>query len=257
MTTGVLIVDRAAPSSGVGSWTQRDPLLGVVAPSELAAAVAWTGAGGITDLILLTRRRDASGARRLGTVVAGALPRVGTAVIVTDHGTLAMACIAALSLEGQPPANEVHHRLISSLAASQSGVVLSRVTGLQQPAPSMWQHLSSLFGRHHLVRLSPQPKVLGVAEHLKLPSGGLLIVGAPPESADLHRVVRRMEGAGSAQAVVPAISVRDAFGSAGVEFVVLMSGHPVATLPCPACAHEVSGAVCPMCHVRVRQEQFA
>lgn len=263
MTVGVAIVDRDIAPGEVRPWVDENAALGLLSAADAPPIVEWARERELDEVIVACRARDAAGARLAATVLVGARPRTTATVVASGHGSLALAAAAAAALWNVASANEAYARFLGCLERSRSGALLRRVTRLDDPPPTVWQHLASVFGRDHVVWLGDDPRVVRASpvageiagEVSGEVAGTELLVGADPASGELARVSAVIGGGAQAHPLPPIVPPEAAFGSPGSEFALLV---PVSSLPslgtatCRVCGGPVLTAACPMCRVRQR-----
>ncbi|MBL8931190.1 MAG: hypothetical protein JNL54_13795 [Kineosporiaceae bacterium] len=262
MSAGVVVIDRGIPDGPVAPWLDPNTPIGLASPRQgpevLTWSRAWSNGAGLTDLIVLSRPRDGRQARGIATLVAGSRPGVAATALVRHANPLGLAAAAHVALS-ETRSGSVAHRLIDEIISlSVSGARLARVTGLEDPQPSIWQHLSSILGRAKTVTFGPTPAVLPAGHTFATGPGSTLLMGAGLETPEAVAVRARIE-AEHVYAVPPVVECADAYGSRGIEFVLLSqrSAQPTPWGTCRICRTEIVGHVCPMCRVRSSRAESA
>lgn len=250
MAFGVLVADRGAREDSAQRWPGSTEEVLLAQPSQASAVTRWSAAAGLTEVLVLTRPRDRVDAVRLATLLAGARPGLAATVHVVETTTLAMAVTAAAVLEQRLAAPVAHAAIVAGLRTTVSGAVLRRVTRLESPRPSMWQHLASIFGRRHVALLSTGA-VLRAGTPLPLPESAVILATAA-DAAAAGGEAAAIFGVDVEVLTVPqATSIHSTFGSDGFEFVAF---SPVVaadvTARCHVCEGRLVGSLCPFCRVR-------
>lgn len=259
MVFSVLVVDRGMPTQGLTPWEGFPGRLGLLRPGATDHAIDRVRHDGATDVLVLCRPREVQGARTLATTISGACPGVGATVRAVDAAPVALAAAAshALELTVDPPL--AYQSVLASLRSSVSGALLNRVTRLDAPRPNMWQHLTSIFGRRHVVLVGESAAVTKVGAAVDVPPESTLLIGAPEEDPGFEAVRAALGPLRASVSVPPVVPVEDSFGSAGVEFVAFVPADPAPPRHrCHVCDSGAAAGVCPFCRIRTqRQEQLA
>lgn len=258
MSFSVLVVDPAAPTDSVTTWPLSSQRLGFVHPAGLDHAVHWAAEQGSTDVLVLTRPRLLRGARTVATTVAGALPGCAAHVVARETTMLTMAMAGSAALELSLAAPQASATALASLDASVGGALLHRLSRLDVPRPSMWQHLTSLFGRRHVALMGSPGSVHRADRAHEMPQGATLLIAAEEGSPEYSAVVAALQLHGATHPVPPILPTSATFGSTGTEFVAFVTAAaPEPTGECRVCAHPTSSTVCPFCRVRTTPQEIA
>jgi hypothetical protein len=249
-----------APTAGAQELTSGRPLV-LADPRNVEGL--WSAMGDdVTHLVLLGERRHESLVRRQAALIADR--GIAVAWRVVPHGPAAVVAllleVAAQGLDaGLMPA------YLDELAArTWSGAWMPSVAKLEEPTPSLVQHIRSLLpaGGGFLVTLSGRPGVVAVgssadpAATTYVCASLLCADGAIPELA----VRGALELCGAEKSVTVAALTFDPLGRFGsaqaVEMLALPTGEGIrlprmARLPrCVACGAAVANRFCAYCHVR-------
>ncbi|WP_203747300.1 hypothetical protein [Cellulomonas chitinilytica] len=233
----------------------------VVAPADLAGPDPGVVAGASHALLVGERRHEL-----LVRKQAAALADRGVAVAwrTLPHGPGALLMLASQAASASLSAGETVAFLDALAAQTWSGAWTPSVTKLEDPAPSMSQHVRSLSpgGDGFVVTLSgPAPAVRGVGPRARpdepAVDRGTLYCGGL-DRVPAHARTHLLAASGCTEIVdLPGIRPRehDRLGtSRAVEAVALPGGAgvylPAMTGRCPACAEPVFTDFCPFCHVR-------
>ena len=261
MSFAVLIVDSGVPFGSVSAWpgaTAHSGLrLGMTHPADPASCLAWLRRREVEDLLLLGRPDVHTPAHVLAPTIAGARPGTAATLRIIDATTLAMAVAAghALELRVAPPV--AYRHVQDSLAAGVNGAYLSRVTRLEHPKPSLWQHLTSIFGRKHVAILGKQGGVHRTGQVPALPEAAALFIAAEDGSEEFESVLATLPGPVSIHSVPPTVPTRSSFGSRGVEFFAFVAPEVQGNgAQCPSCRHATASSSCPFCRTRIHQKEF-
>lgn len=207
-------------------------------------------------------RALAGPARTALTIAQGQQPAARVAWFVSDHGPFGIFAGLASSRAhtGDPGlgVSTVH----ALLDLTWSAAVVSSVTTLASPSPSISQHLRSyLPGSSFLVRHAPEPAVLKArgalrAHTLALPATNLprvLLSAVSTPSGVVHAVQQAGKPAAARQFDVPG-AWSEVYGSGHAHQLVLLPdvAHvaPRLTHGCRSCGLRLSFPTCPFCRVR-------
>ena len=259
MTYAVMIVDAAVPAGAVTHWPMTSGDLGLVHPDDLDRAIGWIRECDSSDVLVLARPRQARAAHTVATTVTGVHPRLAAHVALRESTVLAMAIAASHSLEIDAPAPLAYATALAALDGSLVGAHLGRLSKVESPSPSIWQHLTSLFGRRHIAVRGTPGRVMREGATIEVPADGTRLVATDEGSPAFTAVVAALDFHGAVHAVPPVIETTASFGSTGTEFVVFAAPWaPPAAWTCAVCHQSLSGSVCPFCRVRsTHQEHVA
>jgi len=216
----------------------------------------------VDHVVIVAERRDETLALRHAAVLADLGRHV--AVRTLPHGPAAVLLLALEAARLRADPGVVVGWLDAAAARTWSGAWTPSVSRLDDPAPSLGQHLASYTpgGRGFVVNLAgahgpavvrggavPEPLAPGLRPVLHLTVDGL---GAE-QTADL------LKAASARQAEVlpfPAGAPADRFGNARAVEGVALPASPRSLMPttaygdCTVCGAALVAAFCPFCHVR-------
>ena len=257
MSFSVLVVDPAVPTDSVTTWPLSAQRLGFVHPGALDLAVRWVREQGCAEVLVLTRPRSLRRAQTVATTVAGALPGCAAHVVARETTMLTMAMAGSAALELGLAAPQASAAALASVDASVGGALLHRLSRLDVPRPSMWQHLTSLFGRRHVALVGAPGSVHRADRTIEMPDDATLLVAAEEGSPEYAAVVAALQPPGATHPVPPILPTSATFGSAGTEFVAFVTAAgPSTTGECRVCTHPTSSPVCPFCRVRTTPQEI-
>lgn len=219
-------------------------------------------------VILLAELRHAGAAGREAALLAQRTGVPGVARRMLPHGPLALhhlavalaAAVAARDL-GAAVAVELLDRLA---AATLSAAWLASVSALDDPPPSVSQHVRSLRpgGAGFVVLHAPDQAVHALRSLPAAPGPSattgptrrvLLVSGQAPAAA--VATVARLAGALEVRPVDPEITLRTRYGTnRGAELAALpddvaaLLPAEASLVPCPTCALHLAREICPFCH---------
>lgn len=249
----MLVVLSAAADASATPWPEADSDVWILpsGPDELAQHLT---AHPASTVLVLTASREGTAARLAITVAAGAHPATRFALREASASVLGLAAVGrqATRITADPAAAL---RLVDAqLDRIVSGVWLRRVNNLSDPAPGLWHHLRSMLptAGGFLVVFGADPRVTTAAVHT--PAEATVLVAA----ADPNPVAQAI-GRSDVTRVAAPISTKNAYSSAGAEFVAL---PPVPVLApalagCPICQQGCDGSVCQFCHVVIVGQERA
>ncbi|MFV0407033.1 MAG: hypothetical protein ACK5LN_09465 [Propioniciclava sp.] len=245
--------DEDRPWNGPGhpELADRIAIVGQHAGPAVADRLAFET---VSHLIVMTHPRSTDIARYFATVVGGALPALSVALVPLTVTPLAALVSASHTLMGgHGPTTSV---ALLKATASQviSGVWLKSVTRLGSPNPSFTQHLRSLFPRRagYMALVSPRLEVLMNAETPLAKSSDQSVLVTTCEGTGFPSLIEDTFAGLPAYRLPSTVSIKDAFGSAGFEFMVDEGPAPAVMemgTPCKACGEPRYTASCPYCHV--------
>lgn len=251
LTTASYDVVAGATGGGVEPLDPHDPL-------ALTAAV--TGSGG--HVLVVGTAVQEQDVRTLASFAAARWPTLPVAWRTAPVAALAVANAAAVAARsGLAPSLAVHcFDLV--LQRIWSAAYVSSVAGLQDPAPSLGQHLRSWLpgGEGFFVVHGPRPMVLPVGstkdrgQPVDVGLRRLLLVAgkASPQTTGAAATLARASGV---REVGQIVDPRRQYGVArAVEYVGLPIADdgaymvPGITGECPSCSLPLATPACPFCH---------
>lgn len=237
----------------LSSWHDDDPLVLVMGIDDPSALASWMRTHDASGVVVVHRRSVDRQARLVATVASGAVPHVPVVRVAHRASALAAALASrAVASRRDSLASKVE-QLEYLLSTSRSGVILSSVAGLRDPAPGLGRHLASLmpWGGPYTVQFAPTVR-FGRGPHPDVLSDG----GVGPWS------VTGGDGplVGSLQSAMverPVIDVRAEYGSRGREFACLGWSNDKRGIAgrCPVCGAYCLSSVCLVCHVHVLAQE--
>ncbi len=250
--TVVIVVDRLAIAEDPASWPAPGSAV-IVAPGLDVTVAVQVVPAEATHLVVLASRGDQAHAGIVANVAAGARPELAVAVRAYDATPLALAAIASAALEAAPDPATMIAAIESRLADARWGVWLPKIAKLDQPAPSLVQHLRSLLpgGSGYVARMGPGGTVVNADEAGALAAPDeVFLIGAAPDTAE-HARLTTLAGHGSPVTVPPITSTKRRYGAPGAEFVTMKESQTVqrTVVTCPVCELPVHGDSCAFCHV--------
>jgi len=212
-----------------------------------------------TDLTHVIVVSAAGGDRRLGDVlastIAGDQPRLAVGRLVTSAPSLAVAAVGRRLQQVNASPSAAHAVLTTLLPTIPAGLWLRRVTKLDEPSPSVGQHLRSWFpGKGFWALLVPRSKVVNL--NGAFPDYGSLReavltadTGIPQEALS---VLTAALGTSEVVVTEPVHTIESVYGSTGGEFVVVpqrIAPPQLTGARCPSCDEHLHSPACPFCHV--------
>lgn len=258
MSLCVLIVDPGVSAGAVAGWPAGVRSLGLTHPADVGAVVSWVAGLEATDVVVLARPRSARDARRMATTIAGALPGTAATVLLRETTTVALAAAASHALERNldPPLAVL--AISDALERSLAGAYLTRVTNLERPKPSMWQHITSIFGRRHIALVGEKGRVHRAGHPLDLPEGCAVLIAADEDSREFSGLVEALGSPEDVHAVPVVVPTASGFKSAGAEFIAFVAPPDrVGQRRCPTCHNRADQQSCPFCRALTRYQEPA
>ena len=254
-------------SSGLArQWREGDDRVVVVPLGDPMALTTWALAhGGLEHLIYVGRQAHAPGMAVAANLLTGRLPQLQVHTSTWCTTTLSLVSLSAQVSNSVETAHEAVAQLHQLVPAVWSGVWMRSVTGLDEPRPTIAQHLRSLMpgGPGYLATLTPYLRIerLPTAAGVSVLPGSTLIVGGQLREPELQQI--KGQAAVSRSVVrAPVEDGKSQYGSSDAIELVWMQGAQV--LPpsrpsgwCQVCRSPVWGQFCPFCQVAVVSYQGA
>lgn len=258
MSLCVLIIDPGVTGGAVVQWPAGVRSLGLAHPADVGDVVRWVSGLAATEVVVLARPRSARDARRMATTIAGALPGTAATVLLRETTALALAAAASHALERHLDSPLAVLAISDALALSLTGAYLTKVTRLERPKPSMWQHITSIFGRRHIALVGEEGGVHRVGHPIPLPEDSATLIAADEDSREYAALVEALGSPADVHAVPVVIPTTSGFASAGAEFIAFVAPPDrVGQRRCPVCHERSDQQSCPFCRALTRHQESA
>ncbi|MFT3875676.1 MAG: hypothetical protein QM708_04545 [Propioniciclava sp.] len=255
MRMAVAWVDPGLAPQHLAPWPDgSDGATLVVGPHAGPEMVAWLDERQIGAVLLVGRTTSKRPLHYVANVITGARRNMLVATRTVPCSALAALAHASrvVGLDTDPSSRIA---AFDTLAARDwSGAWLKSVVSMSGPNPGFGQYVRSMFpgGPRFVAVLGPEPGIHKAAVAIAdAPASGRLLVGPGAEETVVHALRATFPGLELQER--PGPPIRDAYGSAGVEFVV-DDGAPVplpgpAAVACRVCRQPLHQSACPFCHV--------
>lgn len=253
----IVVTDPAIARGRLTQWAAAPSGLRFAHPLDIEITIAWLKQEQASEVLVLARPGTARSAHRLATTIAGALPSVAVHPVFREASLLTMAVAASSGLERDEAPSQASATVVGVLDASVGGAHLHRLTKLDSPRPSMWQHITALFGRRHVAFMGSPGSVSRADRPIDLPENSTLLVAAEERSVGYDAVVAALHPRGATHVVPPVLETAATFGTHGTEFVaaVIPDGPPLSRA-CGVCTHPTSTRICPFCRITTSPQEL-